>query len=140
MRNNHQEYSIDRPLPVTIALVFVLCMTVWNGIRAWTVIANWDLLSRFNANPTYIFLTGIIWLVIDLVLIVILLRGSRLTLVFGLVASILYIIWNWVDKLVIQASPASNIPFSIVVSITGFLIFNTFLFWPSSRAFFKEMQ
>jgi hypothetical protein len=140
MINDPEEYPPARPWPVTIGLVFVLCMTTWNGIRAWTVIANWDLLSRFRANPIYTFVTGIICLILGIAFMIILLKGSRVTPACGLVLSILYVLWYWIDRLTIQLSPESNITFSIVVSIVGLVIFNIFLFWPSSRAFFKEIQ
>ena len=138
MRNTPEEYPPTRPIPVTIGLVFVLCITAWNSIRAWSAAANWELLSRFRANPVYIFTTGIIWLVVGIALIILLIKGSRFALICALTASILYVLWYWADRLVIQASPAPNIPFSLVVSIIGLIIFNANLFWPSSRTFFKE--
>ena len=151
MINDPEEYFPPRPLPVTIASVFVLCITVWSGIRAWMAVVNWELLLRFRANPIYIFATGLFWLIVGIALIAILLKGSRIpytlrvlrghyvTLACGLVLSIAYLLWYWVDRLAIQVFPATNITFSIVVSIVGLVIFNINLFWPSSRAFFKEM-
>ena len=145
MINDPEEYLPTRPLSVTIASVFVLCITVWSGIRAWMAVVNWELLLRFRANPIYIFATGIIWVINGIALIAILLKGSRIpcghyvTPACGLVLSIAYVLWYWVDRLAVQVFPATNITFSIVVSIVGLVIFNINLFWPSSRAFFKEM-
>jgi len=151
MKNNQEEeYYNARPLPVTIASVFVLCITVWNGIRVWMAGVNWELLSRFRANPIYISATGITWLIVGMALLVILARGSRIpyTLrvlrghkvapVCGLILSASYVLWYWIDRLAIQAFPTTNVTFSIVVSIIGLVIFNANLFWPSSRAFFEE--
>jgi len=115
-------------------------MTAWNGLRAWAAVANWDILSRFRANPTYIFATGIFWLVVGISLIVLLLKSSRVAPACGLAASVLYLAWYWVDRLMIQAMPETNIPFSIVVSASVLILFNLHLFWPSSQAFFKESQ
>jgi hypothetical protein len=151
MKHSQEEYYNPRPLPVTIASVFVLCITVWSGIRAWAAIVNCELLSRFRANPIYVFATGILWIIVGSALIFTLLKGSRIPYTLrvlrghdvvpacGLVLSITYILWYWVDRLAIQIFPATNITFSIVVSIVGLVIFNANLFWPSSRAFFKEM-
>jgi len=36
--------SSDRPLPVSILAVFVLCITSWNGIRVYSALANWQVL------------------------------------------------------------------------------------------------
>jgi uncharacterized membrane protein len=115
-------------------------MTAWNAIRAWTTVIDWELLSHFRANPIYIFATGIIWLTLGIALIFLLLKGNRLAPACGLILSTLYVLWYWIDRLTFQPSPEPNIIFSIVVSIVGLLIFNANLFWPSSRAFFKETQ
>jgi hypothetical protein len=145
MINDPEEYLPTRPLSVTITSVFVLCITVWSGIRAWTAAVNWELLSRFRANPIYIFATGILWVITGIALTVVILKGRCIpsghyvTPACGLVLSIAYVLWYWVDRLAIQVFPATNITFSIIVSIVGLVIFNINLFWPSSRAFFKEM-
>jgi len=136
--NQEEEYYNTQPLPVTIASVFVLCITVWSGIRAWTAITDWELLSRFRATPNYTFATGILWLIVGIALTVALLKGSRIAPTCGLILSVSYVLWYWIDRLVIQTSPTTNITFSIVVSIIGLVIFNANLFWPSSRAFFEE--
>src|SRR5262249_1700026 len=137
MINDPEEYPPTRPWPVTILLVFVLCMTAWNGIRAWTAVIDWELLSHFRANPIYIFVTGITWLILGILLIFILLKAGRLPYghyiapTCGLVLSILYVFWYWIDRLALQPSPEPNIAFSIVVSIVSLLIFDINLFWPS---------
>ena len=140
MKIDPEEYPFPYPWAVTIVLVFVLFITTWNGIRAWTAVTDWELLSRFRANPIYTFTTGITWLVLGIGLGVTLLRGSRIAPACGLFLSLLYVLWYWVDRLAIQASPTTNIPFSIIGSTVGLLIFNIILFWPSSQAFFKETQ
>jgi len=140
MKNDPEEYPITVPRSVTLLLLFVLSMTIWNGIRIWAAISNWDLLARFRANPFYIFSTGSIWFILGLGLMVLIFKGHRLALPSGLTISILYLIWYWVDRTFVQVAPAPNIPFSIVVSIITLLFFNVILFWPSSQAFFKETQ
>lgn len=140
MKNDPEEFVITVPRSVTIILFFVLSMTVWEGIRVWTAFTNWEILSRFRANPIYIFATGIIWFILGIVLILLIFKGHRYTLASGFALSLLYALWYWLDRLVIQVTPAPNITFSIVVTIITLVVFNTILFWPSSRAFFKELQ
>ena len=140
MKNNPSEYDISVPRSVTILLLFVLSMTAWNGIRAWATVSNWENLSRFRANPIYIFSTGSIWFILGAVLMILIFKGYRHTPILGLIVSILYLTWYWVDRTFIQIAPAPNIPFSIVVSIVTLIVFNTILFWPSAQAFFKETQ
>src|SRR4051812_39400893 len=110
--NAFKEYFSDRPLPVTIVILFVLSITAWNGLRAFAAIINWDILSRFNGKPEYIFTSGLIWVVAGLALFMALANRKRFALRIGLVLSILYIVWYWLDRLALQASPASNVTFS----------------------------
>ncbi len=134
------EYVITIPRSVTIIMFFVLCMTAWSAVRAWTSLANWEILTQFKANPFYIFATGIIWFILGIVLILLIFKGYRHTLAFSLIASLVYAVWYWFDRLFMQVTPAPNIAFSITGTIITLVIFNTILFWPSSQAFFKETQ
>jgi hypothetical protein len=138
--NAVKDFFIGRPLSVTIVSVFVLCITAWNGMRAFVAIMDWDVLYRFNGNPAYIAASGLAWFLGGLALFVILLRYKQLALQAGLILSILYILWYWVDRLVIQISPAPNLVFGAIVSTILFIIFNAVLFWPSSRVFFMRRQ
>ena len=56
-----KQFSTDRPISVTIASVFVLFITAWSGIRALQALIDWEVLSRFNAYPAYIFVAGLAW-------------------------------------------------------------------------------
>jgi hypothetical protein len=140
MKNDQSEYLFPIPRSVTILLFFVLSITVWDGIRAWTALANWEIISRFHGNPFYIFATGSIWFILGIVLLLLIFKGSRHTLLFGLVFSILYALWYWFDRLFIQVVPTPDLTFSITVTLITLAIFNGILFWPSSQAFFKETQ
>lgn len=139
MNNLKQEFE-SRPLPVTFLSVFVLCMTSWHGIRVYGAIVNWEILSRFNGNPAYILMTGLIWVIVGLSLFMTFWESRRFALAAGLTTLILYVAWFWFDRLVIQASPAANLAFSAVISIVAFSIFMAGLMWPSSRAFFRRRQ
>ena len=139
MKNDPQEDSIV-PRSVTILLFFVLSITAWDGLRAWTALADWEILIRFKSNPFYIFATGIIWFILGATLLVLIFKGYRHTLAFALISSILYALWCWFDRFIMQVTPAQNVPFSIAVTIFILIVFNTILFWPSSQAFFKETQ
>ncbi len=105
-----------RPFRVTILTVFVLCITSWNAIRAYSAIANWDILREFGAPPAYIMTTGLIWSVTGLGLMYTLWVGKRLAFFGSLTVTGLYVAWYWFDRLVMQPSPAPNLGFSMVVS------------------------
>jgi hypothetical protein len=137
---NMQQYFTNHPFPVTIVAVFVLFITAWNAIRAYTAIANWDVLFGFDNKPAYVFASGLAWTIAGLVLYINLVKGKRLASRAGLTLSVLYAIWYWLDRLIIQASPAGNAEFSAVVSGVTLVIFNILLYWPSSQAFFTRRQ
>lgn len=136
--NKLNRFLSSRPLPVTIAAIFVLCMTTWEGLRAVVAAADRELLSTYDANPAYIITTGLVWFLAGLALLAAFMTGKRYSPLAGLILSMLYIIWYWVDRLAIQVSPARNLAFSAVVSTLLLLVFNAALFWPSSRAFFTK--
>jgi hypothetical protein len=137
---NIQQYFTNHPFTVTIVAVFVLFITAWNTIRAYTAIANWDVLSRFDNNPAYVLASGLAWTIAGLVLYISLANGKRFASRAGLILSVLYMIWYWLDRLIIQATPAGNMEFSAVASGVILVIFNILLYWPSSQAFFTRRQ
>lgn len=139
MKTNRQYLTIQH-LPVTIVAVFVLFITAWNAIRTYTAIANWDVLSRLGSNPAYLLASGLVWTIAGLGLYDTLAKGKRTALQAGSALSLLYVIWYWLDRLIIQVSPAGNVEFSAVVSGITLVIFNILLYWPSSRAFFSRRQ
>ena len=135
---NLSRYLAARPLPVTIVSISVLCITAWNGIRAVEAIVTWNLLVRFDGDPVYILASGLLWLIAGLILLAGIADGRTFAWRAALVLSVLYMFWYWFDRLAIQVSPAANWMFSAVVSTIVFALFNVFLFWPSSRAFFRR--
>jgi len=127
-----------RPLAVTFMSIFVLCITAWNGIRVWAAISAWNTLARFNGAPAYLLGSGLVWFITGLVLSFSLLTGKRFAWGAMLILSVIYMIWYWVDRLALQASPAANSAFSAAVSLIVFAVITAILFWPSSRTFFTR--
>src|SRR5690348_6496641 len=98
---NLTRYFSSRPLPVTIASIFVLCMTAWEGLRAAVALADWETLAGLDANPAYVFITGLAGLLAGLALLAAFVTGKTYSPQAGLTLSMLYIIWYWVDRLAI---------------------------------------
>jgi len=126
------------PTTVTILAVFVLFITAWSGIRAYSAIANWQVLKEFGANPLYILVTGLFWTVAGLWLFRAIWEGHRYAIRAGLGAAGLYTVWYWSDRLILQPSPAPNSLFSIVVSAVLLVIFIIILSIPASKGFFNK--
>lgn len=113
----------NRRIRVTILTVFVLSITSWNSIRAYSAIANWDILQEFGAPPAYITTTGLTWAIAGLWLAYALWAGKRLAFFGGLALAGLYLAWYWFDRLAMQPSPAPNLVFSLVASALLWVIF-----------------
>ena len=126
------------PITVTILSVFVLFITLWNGIRAYSAIANWQVLKEFGANPMYILATGLFWAAAGLWLFRAFWEGHHYAVRAGLGAAGLYTLWYWCDRLILQPSPAPNTLFSVVVSAVFLAFFIITLSIPASKGFFNK--
>lgn len=126
------------PVSVTILAVFVLFITSWYGIRVYSAIANWQVLSEFGANPIYILGTGLFWAITGLWLFVVLCLGKPHAAASGSTVSTTFFLWYWFDRLMMQPSPAPNLVFSAVLSTLGLAVFIITLNIPASRSFFNK--
>lgn len=128
----------ERPITVTILAVFVLFITAWSGIRAYSAIANWQVLREFGANPLYILITGLFWTITSLWLFRALWEGHRYALRAGLASAGFYTVWYWCDRLFLQPSPAPNTSFSAIISVVFLAFFIITLSLPASKDFFNK--
>ena len=126
------------PITVTILAVFVLFISSWNGIRAYSAIANWQVLKEFGANPVYILGTGLFWTITGLWLFRVFWEGHRYAIRAGLSAAGLYTLWYWCDRLIFQPAPSPNTLFSIVVSAVFLTFFILTLSISASKGFFNK--
>lgn len=126
------------PINVTLLGIFVLFITCWNTLRVFGVISNWQVLSEFGANPTYILGTGTIWMLCGLWLLVFFWRRSIYFTRATIFSSIIYYVWYWFDRLFVQVSPAPNVLFSAVFSTALLILLIIITTLPGTRAFFYK--
>jgi hypothetical protein len=112
-----------RSLNVTIITLFVLFITIWNALRAFSAVANWQILIEYKAESAYILATGLIWSLTGLGFIISILKQDRFSIRSGLVISGLFYLWYWCDRLFIQSSQAPNVLFSAVFSTVLLAVF-----------------
>lgn len=134
--------SKDQPTPISVTILgmFVLFITFWNALRGYGAVANWQVLTEFEANPTYILATGTGWALIGLLLVVTIWRRSRFAIRANLLVSIAYYVWYWCDRLFVQSSSPANYLFSAVFSTVLLALFCTTICMPSAKAFFDKEQ
>jgi len=127
---------ISTPAGVTIITLLVLSMTAWNSLRTYTTITNWYVLQEFGANPYYILLTGLLWTILGVMLLIKIYRRNPSVVLAASAMAVAYYLFYWLDRIFFQPSPAPNTIFSIFFSSLTLAIFSIFLYLPATRAFF----
>jgi len=128
------------PLSVTITALCVLFVLLWNLIRIYGVILNWQILSEFGASPLYILSTALFWTITSSGLIRAIWHRSNQAIRALQVSSVLYFAWYWLDRIYIQSSPPPNTVFSAFTSTIILILFSVTLCTPSARAFLNGSQ
>jgi hypothetical protein len=116
-----------QPFRVTLLYWLVLILSAWNGLRLWTALAWWDVLTEFRASqpPILTALSGGVWMLAGLLLAwsIWQKKAWAANLLVGVAAA--YSVWYWIERLVWQ-SPHPNWLFAVIVNLTAliFILFN----------------
>ncbi len=129
--------KIGRPIGITILIIFVLCVAAWNGLRLGETLFFWKTLGEYDAHPLYITITGGVWLIIGLFIVLGLWQGQAWVRVAALIVSIGYSAWYWSDRLILQ-EPHANWPFVLVGNIIFLLFVSFILFSQKTRRYLKR--
>ncbi len=128
-----------RPFSVTLILLGVLTIAGVNLIRLVGSIQLWSFLAQLpGVSPFYLAASGLFWLLLSFLLLVCLWRGAPITTTLLPAATILYIIYTWLDSSLVGgqfdlAANRINWPFKAGVT----LIVLIFLAWTLSRSTVK---
>src|SRR5512139_2183679 len=109
-----------RPVFVTILCILVLIITVWNGVRWYSALSSWSVLSELGAypGPLYIALTGLVWAVSGLALSWGLWFGRRWARIAGWAYIVLYLAYFWADRFFFRpAEHAQNYALLLVLQL-----------------------
>lgn len=92
------------PISVTILLMFVLFFILFQSLRIYSILINWKILINYNSHPgpLYLILTSITWFLIGLWVVICILRRYSKTSLSIYIATGIYIIWFWVDRILFQ--------------------------------------
>jgi len=129
-----------RPRAVTLLALLVLCTTAWNFIRFGSALAEWEVLASYtkSAGPVYIALSGLFWGLAGLPVYPGLVLGLPWARKTTGAAVGLYLLYYWVDRLLLSAAPRAGAPFALAASLlaAGLTLFA--LLGPGSQDHFTE--
>jgi hypothetical protein len=128
------------PTRIALLLLLVTLVTLWNAFRLATSIAWRDTLETYAPfpGPFYIGSMGALWTLIGLFLLWSFWRRLRWTRGAILIASIVYAIWVWIDRLFIQAKVQANSPFDLLVTILLLTLTAIVVLDPPNRIYFER--
>ena len=132
---------MKRPFAVTTLQSVVLCLTVWNAIRLYAAISDWDALTEFapRPGPFYITITASFWTLSGLALYWLLSRPSVRARTFSALYLFGYTVWVWLDRLFLQ-EPRPNWPFALIVTLATLAIFTALLFNKKLRNYYQQRE
>ncbi len=134
-----KHFSKKTPFSVTLIGGIALTLTALNAIRFGIALAQWQDILDFmpHPGPLYIALTGLFWTLVWGVVYLSFDFGWNWGRVIILIASPLYAIYYWLDRLFFQnAVERTNTKFALIITLTFFLIVVIIVFLPSTRKYF----
>ena len=133
----NQDEKPSRPTGVTILIIMVLIIGGMNLTRFVQSVKLWDLLiERLPFSPIYLILTGLIWGGIAIGLAWGLYRGEKWAYKSMYLFSVVYVLYQWSDRLFFQ-DPTSRPPNTIFKLAITF-IFLGLVYWILFRHNVKE--
>lgn len=114
---------MNRPISVTLTLVMVLILTIWNLIKAWTALAWRSVLHEFSISlmPEITAVVSIIWVAIGLVLMWVILQKKVWSKKMLVGTATSYTVWVWSERIIWQNSQ-TNTMFAVSINIILLII------------------
>ena len=128
-------------LPLSLLSAINIFFTLWNMLRTARALFDWQTLVEYGAPAVYILSSGVFWSLAGIFLSLKVIQGWQHSVRAGIGFSVLYWVWYWADRLLIQPSPAPNLVFSAIFSTLLLLV--VILLWRLSDTqalFSKETE
>ncbi|MBL8100875.1 MAG: hypothetical protein JNK81_16955 [Anaerolineales bacterium] len=128
---------MNRPISVTLTLIVVLILTIWNLIKAWTALAWRNVLNEFSVSlmPEITAVVSIIWVVIGLVLMWGILQKKVWSKKMLVGTAISYMVWFWSERIIWQNSQTNTV-FAVSVNI----IFLIIIYFATREAYERTIE
>lgn len=131
-----------RPVGITIFAISVLLISIYHFTQIVQVIRNWSIILSLplSISPVYLIMEGLAWTTAGLILCWGLLKGKKWTQRGGVVLSITYIAFSWIDQIWISenAGLSSKWPADLIISFLGLGAVWMVLNHPRSKDFLKN--
>ncbi len=129
-----------RPWFVIELAIDVLAFSLYNGLRAGSALYQQDFLSGLSlpVPPLYLILSGAVWALAGLILVVGLWFGHRLAPSGVKVLAWAFAVVHWFEQIVLMRSPLrdTNWLFSGIITVILLLLVHLIFLWPGVKAFF----
>jgi hypothetical protein len=126
-----------RPLRVTLFVMLILWLTLWNGLRLGEAIFFGKTLQEYHAGPFYIGASGGVWLLLGLALAWGAWAGKPWAWIASIAGTAGYTLWSWFDRLALQKARVNN-SFALAVTLLLLAIVSFILFTRRTRQFFRK--
>jgi hypothetical protein len=129
---------MNRPVGIQIYTLILVFTAIGNGLRLVEAIFFWKTLGEFHANATYITVSGGIWMLAALFLVIGTWSGKTWAWVLNPFGVIGYVTWYWLDRLFLQF-PRANWPFALIITVMVLIFFTSIYFTKNTRLYFKHL-
>ena len=132
---------MKRPFSATTLLSVVLCLTVWNAIRLYAAVSDWDALAEFapRPGPPYIAATASFWTLSGLALFNFLRRPNARARTFSAIYVFSYTAWVWTDRILLQQA-RPNWMFALSMMLAFVILFVLLLFDKELRNYYLQRE
>lgn len=132
---------MKRPFSATTLLSVVLCLTVWNAIRLYAAVSDWDALAEFapRPGPLYIAATASFWTLSGLALFNFLRRPGIRAPRFAALYVFGYTAWVWMDRLLLQQA-RPNWLFALSTTLIFVIFFSLLFFDKNLRNYYQQRE
>lgn len=135
--------ALKRPFGVTLLSLGVLTIAVLNLTRLLSAIRFWLFLEEIlPISGLYLVGTGLIWAGFGLPLFWGLWHGFLWAPGFSRIASVAYLIYYWLDRLLLANHPGreANLPFAVGASLIGIGLIYWILSRRKAKVFFQKYR
>ncbi len=128
------------PLRITLLLVLVLITTVLNAVRLYTAVSWSGALRTYLPGllVAYVAASGAIWMLMGCFVLWSFWRRIRYSRSIILAAAVVYALWAWADRLLVQPGAHANWQFALIGTLVLLAYVAVVVLNPHLRVYFRK--